>query len=43
MEHCKLEHHTLILKDIDSEQDGSHLAAAIMDVFEGRGFASELV
>ncbi|OWT42447.1 hypothetical protein VFPPC_18547 [Pochonia chlamydosporia 170] len=41
-EDCKLEHHTLALKDIDSEHDGSHLAAAIMEVVEDWGFASKL-
>ena len=30
----KLEYHTLALKDIDSEHDGSHLAAAIMEVVD---------
>ncbi|OAQ58045.2 ribonuclease H-like protein [Pochonia chlamydosporia 170] len=38
----KLEHHTLALKDIDGEHDGSHLAAAIMEVVEDWGFASKL-
>lgn len=41
-EDCKLEHHTLALKDIDGEHDGSHLAAAIMDVIDDWGFASKL-
>jgi hypothetical protein len=38
----KLEHHTLALKDIDGEHDGSHLAAAIMEVVADWGFASKL-
>ncbi|OWT42315.1 transposase-like protein [Pochonia chlamydosporia 170] len=38
----KLEHRTLALKDIDGEHDGSHLAAAIMEVVEDWGFASKL-
>ncbi|KAJ6784307.1 hypothetical protein PWT90_04256 [Aphanocladium album] len=37
----QLEHHTLALKDIDSEH-GSHLAAAVLDVVEGWGFAFKL-
>ncbi|KAM3517051.1 hypothetical protein MY4038_010335 [Beauveria bassiana] len=41
-EDCKLEHHTLALKDIDGEHDWSHLAAAIMDVIDDWGFASKL-
>ena len=41
-EDCKLEHHTLALKDIDGEHDGSHLAAAIMEVVNDWGFASKL-
>ena len=41
-EDCKLEHHTLALKDIDGEHDGSHLAAAIMEVIEDWGFAPKL-
>lgn len=38
----QLEHHTLALKDIDSEHNGSHLAAAVLDVVEDWGFASKL-
>ena len=38
----QLEHHTLALKDIDSEHDGSHLAAAVLDVVDDWGFASKL-
>ncbi|KYK57504.1 putative AC9 transposase [Drechmeria coniospora] len=38
----KLEHCTLALKDIDCEHDGSHLAAAIMEVVDDWGFASKL-
>jgi hypothetical protein len=38
----QLEHHILALKDIDSEHDGSHLAAAILEVVDGWGFASKL-
>ncbi|KAJ6785139.1 hypothetical protein PWT90_08159 [Aphanocladium album] len=38
----KLEHHTLGLKDIDGEHDGSHLAAAIVEVIDDWGFASKL-
>ncbi|KID80838.1 transposase-like protein [Metarhizium guizhouense ARSEF 977] len=38
----QLEHHTLALKDIDTEHDGSHLAAAILDVVDDWGFASKL-
>ncbi|KAJ6782950.1 hypothetical protein PWT90_08941 [Aphanocladium album] len=38
----KLEHHTLALKDIDGEHDGSHLAAAIVEVIDDWGFASKL-
>lgn len=33
----KLEHYTLALKDIDSEHDGSYLAAAVLDVVEEWG------
>lgn len=33
-EDCKLEHHALALKDIDSVHDGLHLAAATMDVID---------
>ncbi|KAF5705165.1 ribonuclease H [Fusarium mundagurra] len=38
----QLEHHILALKDIDSEHDGSHLAAAILEVVDEWGFASKL-
>ncbi|RKL11918.1 hypothetical protein BFJ70_g16357 [Fusarium oxysporum] len=38
----QLEHHILALKDIDSEHDGSHLAAAILEVVDECGFASKL-
>lgn len=41
-EDCTLEHHTLALKDIDGEHDGSHLAAAMMEVVDDWGFASKL-
>ncbi|CEJ92863.1 Putative Transposase-like protein [[Torrubiella] hemipterigena] len=41
-EDCQLEHHTLALKDIDGDHDGSHLAVAIMDVIDDWGFASKL-
>ncbi|KAK4071107.1 hypothetical protein Purlil1_13524 [Purpureocillium lilacinum] len=42
MEDGQLQHHTLALKDIDSEHDGSHLADAILEVIEDWGFASKL-
>ncbi|KAJ6436023.1 transposase-like protein [Purpureocillium lavendulum] len=38
----QLQHHTLALKDIDSEHDGSHLADAILEVIEDWYFASKL-
>jgi hypothetical protein len=38
----QLEHHTLALKDIDSEHDGSHLAAAVLEVVDEWGFASKI-
>jgi len=38
----QLEHHILALKDIDSEHNGSHLAAAILEVVDEWGFASKL-
>jgi hypothetical protein len=38
----QLEHHVLALKDIDSEHDGSHLAAAIFEVVDEWGFASKV-
>lgn len=41
-EDCKLEHHTLALKDINREHNRSHLAAAIIDVINDQGFASKL-
>ncbi|KAJ6439010.1 hypothetical protein O9K51_08414 [Purpureocillium lavendulum] len=37
-----LEHHILALKDIDSEHEGSHLAAATLEVIDEWGFASKL-
>lgn len=37
-----LEHHVLALKDIDSEHEGSHLAAATLEVIDEWGFASKL-
>ncbi|KJZ74134.1 hypothetical protein HIM_05666 [Hirsutella minnesotensis 3608] len=41
-EDSQLEHHVLALKDIDGEHDGSHLAAAILEVVDDWGFASKL-
>ncbi|CEJ82383.1 Putative Transposase-like protein [[Torrubiella] hemipterigena] len=38
----QLEHHILALKDIDGEHSGSHLATAVLEVIEERGFASKL-
>jgi hypothetical protein len=38
----QLEHRTLALKDIDSEHDGTSLAAAVLEVIEDWGFASKL-
>lgn len=38
----QLEHHILALRDIDSEHDGSHLGAVILEVIDEWGFASKL-
>lgn len=41
-ENDRLGHRVLALKDIDSEHDGSHLAAAVLKVIEDWGFASNV-